>query len=134
MLFTFLKKGLLRLLGSVNFYHRFIPHATQSQALALASTARKKDCPLIWDQDSKTPMKLSKSANRRWLTRSRQFIQDRTLRQIKHRRIQHGNRRGPRTIYERYLETVGIFFTQNSTLANSLQHLKLGNTRSLQDR
>jgi len=58
------KKGLQRLLGSVNFYHRFIPHAAQLQSplYALASTVRKKDGPLVWNQDAREAFEKCKQA------------------------------------------------------------------------
>lgn len=58
------KKGLQRLLGSVNFYHRFIPHAAQLQAplYALASTVRKKDGPLVWNQGTREAFEKCKQA------------------------------------------------------------------------
>lgn len=58
------KKGLQRLLGMVNFYHRFIPHAAQLQVplYALAATIRKKDGPLVWNQDTREAFEKCKKA------------------------------------------------------------------------
>jgi len=58
------KKGLQTLLGSVNFYHRFIPHAAQLQAplYTLASSVRKKDGPLVWTTDTREAFEKCKQA------------------------------------------------------------------------
>lgn len=58
------KKGLQRLLGSVNFYHRFIPHAALIQAplYTLASSVRKKDGPLHWTPDTREAFDKCKQA------------------------------------------------------------------------
>lgn len=48
------EKGLQWLLGSVNFYHQFIPYASQLQTLfyLIPVKVRKKEGPLIWSQDT----------------------------------------------------------------------------------
>lgn len=49
------KKGLQRFLGSLNFYHRFIPNAARIQAplYNLASSIKKRDGPLQWSEDTR---------------------------------------------------------------------------------
>jgi len=49
------KKQLQRFLGSLNFYHRFIPKAAKMQALLydLAAKVKKRDGPLQWSDDAR---------------------------------------------------------------------------------
>ncbi|KAL4122539.1 hypothetical protein QTP88_014848 [Uroleucon formosanum] len=49
------KKGLQRFLGSINYYHRFIPNAAQLQdpLFELAASIKKKDGKLIWTPETR---------------------------------------------------------------------------------
>jgi len=49
------KKELQRFLGSINFYHRFIPNAAEMQAplYSLAAQIKNRDGPLCWTDDTR---------------------------------------------------------------------------------
>lgn len=74
------KKGLQRLLGTVNFYHRFIPHAAQLQAPLYALTRlRLKKKTVRWF-GTKTLVNLSKIAKKLSQTLSRLLTRSTTHR------------------------------------------------------
>lgn len=58
------KKSLQRFLGSVNFYHRFIPNAAQLQAplYDLVSSVKQKNGKEQWTQDTRDAFENSRSA------------------------------------------------------------------------
>jgi len=58
------KKGLQRFLGSINYYHRFIPNVAQLQAplFELAASIKKKDGKLIWTPETRDAFVKSRDA------------------------------------------------------------------------
>jgi len=58
------KKQLQRFLGSLNFYHRFIPNAAQMQAplYDLAAEIQKRDGPLQWSDDTQASFNVCRQA------------------------------------------------------------------------
>lgn len=58
------KKSLQRFLGSINYYHRFIPNAAQLQAplYDLVSSVKQKDGKLQWTQDTRDAFEKSRNA------------------------------------------------------------------------
>lgn len=58
------KKALQRFLGSVNYYHRFIPNAKQLQSplFELASSVKQKDGQLCWSPETRLAFDKSRNA------------------------------------------------------------------------
>jgi len=58
------KKALQRFLGSVNYYHRFIPNAAQLQSplFELASSVKQKDGQLHWSPETRLAVDQSRNA------------------------------------------------------------------------